>query len=206
MQTKKRLLAAGLAVMVCLGLAACGKDFDAAGYTKSVLDANYHGEYADYAKFRNLSEDEAKAEIEDAMDDQVEAAFLGQGVSDEAKAKYKAAVIDVMKLSKYEVKEAKKGDDGNYTVTVEVEPVNAFSGANSAFEEITATYMADGKDLTNPDVIIDALCEALNQAVAENAYGEKVTMELHVTQDADKVFGIEESEVSELENTMFPGM
>lgn len=192
--------------MVCLGLAACGKDFDAAGYTKSVLDANYHGEYADYAKFRNLSEDEAKAEIEDAMDDQVEAAFLGQGVSDEAKAKYKAAVIDVMKLSKYEVKEAKKGDDGNYTVTVEVEPVNAFSGANSAFEEITATYMADGKDLTNPDVIIDALCEALNQAVAENAYGEKVTMELHVTQDADKVFGIEESEVSELENTMFPGM
>ena len=47
MQTKKRLLAAALAAIACLGLAACGKDFDAAGYTKSVLDANYHGEYAD---------------------------------------------------------------------------------------------------------------------------------------------------------------
>ncbi len=206
MQTKKRLLAAALAAIACLGLAACGKDFDAAGYTKSVLDANYHGEYADYAKFRDLSEKEAKAEIEDAMDAQVEAAFMGQGVSDEAKAKYKAAVIDVMKLSKYEVKEAKKEDDGSYTVTVEVEPVNAFSIANEAFEEITTQYVTDGKDVTNVDVIIDALVEALNKAVTENTYEEKVSMELHVTQDGENVFGIEEAEVSELESTMFPGM
>ena len=138
MQAKKRILSVVLAVMVCLGLAACGKDFDAAGYTKSVLDANYHGEYKDYAKFRNLSEDEAKAEIEDAMDAQVEAAFLGQDVSDEAKAKYREAVMGIMKLSKYEVKEAKKEDDGSYTVIVEIEPVNAFSMANDAFTEITA--------------------------------------------------------------------
>lgn len=206
MQAKKRILAAILAAMVCLGLAACGKDFDAAGYTKSVLDANYHGEYKDYAKFRNLSEDEAKAEIEDAMDAQVEAAFLGQGVSDEAKAKYKTAVMGIMKLSKYEVKEAKKEDDGSYTVTVEVEPVNAFSMANDAFEEIGTQYVNDGKDMSNVDVIVDALVEAIDKAVAENTYGEKVSMELHVTADADNVYGIEESEVTELENTMFPGM
>lgn len=131
---------------------------------------------------------------------------MGQGVSDEAKAKYKAAVIDVMKLSKYEVKEAKKEDDGSYTVTVEVEPVNAFSIANEAFEEITTQYVTDGKDVTNVDVIIDALVEALNKAVTENTYEEKVSMELHVTQDGENVFGIEEAEVSELESTMFPGM
>ncbi len=206
MQAKKRILSVVLAVMVCLGLAACGKDFDAAGYTKSVLDANYHGEYKDYAKFRNLSEDEAKAEIEDAMDAQIEAAFLGQDVSDEAKAKYREAVMGIMKLSKYEVKGAKKDDNGNYTVTIEIEPVNTFSMANDAFTEISTQYVTDGKDMTNVDVIVDALVEAINKVVTENTYGEKVSMELHVTADEDNVYGIEESEVTELENTMFPGM
>ena len=44
MKNMKRGLAAALAVMLCLSLAACkGKDFDAKGYVKSVLDAHYHG-------------------------------------------------------------------------------------------------------------------------------------------------------------------
>ena len=42
MKRMKRVLALGMAVLMCMGLTACGKDFDAAGYTKSVLDANYH--------------------------------------------------------------------------------------------------------------------------------------------------------------------
>ena len=41
MKRMKRVLALGMAVLMCMGLTACGKDFDAAGYTKSVLDANY---------------------------------------------------------------------------------------------------------------------------------------------------------------------
>lgn len=39
MKRMKRVLALGMAVLMCMGLTACGKDFDAAGYTKSVLDA-----------------------------------------------------------------------------------------------------------------------------------------------------------------------
>ena len=63
MKNMKRWLAAALAVMLCLSLAACkGKDFDAKGYVKSVLDAHYHGEYKDYAKYLDISEEEAKAE------------------------------------------------------------------------------------------------------------------------------------------------
>lgn len=45
MKRMKRVLALGMAVLMCMGLTACGKDFDAAGYTKSVLDANYHAQY-----------------------------------------------------------------------------------------------------------------------------------------------------------------
>lgn len=206
MRKAGKYLAAMFAVVMCMGLAACGKDFDAAGYTKSVLDANYHGEYADYAKFRNLSKEKAKAEIEDGMDTQVESAFAGQNVSDKAKAKYKAAVLEIMKLSKYEVKEAKKQEDDSFVVTVEIEPVNAFSIANDAMEEISEKYQKDGKDLKDTNVIIDVLVEALNKGAEENTYGEKISLDIKVTQDSENAYGIEALEVSNLESTMFPGM
>lgn len=32
MKRMKRVLALGMAVLMCMGLTACGKDFDAAGY------------------------------------------------------------------------------------------------------------------------------------------------------------------------------
>lgn len=62
MKRMKRVLALGMAVLMCMGLTACGKDFDAAGYTKSVLDANYHAQYDKYAEYRGISESDAKKE------------------------------------------------------------------------------------------------------------------------------------------------
>ncbi len=206
MKRAGRLMAAAVAVVMCMGLAACGKDFDATGYTKSVLDANYHGEYEDYAKFRDLSEKEAKAEIEDGMDAQVDSAFAGQSISDESKEKYKAAVSGIMKLSKYKVKEAKEQDDGSYIVPVEIEPVDAFSTANNVIEKITKKYSKKGKDLSDPNVLVDILVDALNRGIKKNTYGEAVTVEVKVAQDGEKAYGIGEDEVSALESAMFPGM
>lgn len=75
-------------VMLCLSLAACkGKDFDAKGYVKSVLDAHYHGEYKDYAKYLDISEEEAKADLDKDVDQQIDqevAAIIDLG--DEGKA------------------------------------------------------------------------------------------------------------------------
>lgn len=206
MKRAGRLLAAAIAAVMCIGLAACGKEFDAAGYTKSVLDANYHGEYEDYAKFRDLSEKEAQSEIEESMDAQVESAFAGQTISDESKEKYKAAVTGIMKLSKYKVKEAEKQDDGSYLVKVEIEPVNAFSTANNAIEKITKRYNKKGKDLSDTNVLVDILVDALNKGIEKNTYGEAVTVEVKVAQDSEKAYGIGEDAVSELESAMFPGM
>ena len=91
MRNMKRWLAAALAVMLCLSLAACkGKDFDAKGYVKSVLDAHYHGEYKDYAKYLDISEEEAKADLDKDVDQQIDqevAAIIDLG--DEGKARYK---------------------------------------------------------------------------------------------------------------------
>lgn len=88
MKRMKRVLALGMAVLMCMGLTACGKDFDAAGYTKSVLDANYHAQYDKYAEYRGISESDAKKEVTEGMRTQIESAFSGMDVSDEMMDKY----------------------------------------------------------------------------------------------------------------------
>mgnify|MGYP000570935408 CR=1 FL=1 len=91
------------------------KGLDAKGYVKSVLDAHYHGEYKDYAKYLDISEEEAKADLDKDVDQQIDqevAAIIDLG--DEGKARYKEMLEKVEKLAKYEVKDAKKQDNGNY--------------------------------------------------------------------------------------------
>lgn len=48
--------------MLCAGFSACSKqpDFDAKSYVQSSLDAQYHGEYTDYANLLEISEEDAK--------------------------------------------------------------------------------------------------------------------------------------------------
>ena len=91
-------------------------------------------------------------------------------------------------------------------VLVEIEPVDAFSTANSAIEKLSKKYQDDGKDLSDANVLVDILVEALNKGIEDNTYGEPVTVEVKVTKDQSGAYGIAEDEVSALESTMFPGM
>lgn len=203
MKKMRRLIAAGLAVMMCLGLTACGKDFDAAGYTKSVLDANYHAEYADYAKFRNISEDEAKAEVVDAMDEQITSAFVGMNVTDEDKAKYIEAADKVYALAKYEVGEAEKQDDGSFIVKVTVEASDAFQLSAGYVEELAVEYANEGQDPSDTSVLVAILVESFERGIENNSYSEATTVEVKVTESGDNVYGIDQSEMDALESAMF---
>ena len=194
MKRMKRVLALGMAVLMCMGLTACGKDFDAAGYTKSVLDANYHAQYDKYAEYRGISESDAKKEVTEGMRTQIESAFSGMDVSDET-----------YDLADFTVKDAKKQDDDSYVVTVVIKPSDVFSNSSNYVNDIATEYADQGKDPTQTDVLMDILVESLNRAIEANSYGDETTLEVHVTADKDGAYGIEESEMETLEATMFPG-
>ena len=181
MKRMKRVLALGMAVLMCMGLTACGKDFDAAGYTKSVLDANYHAQYDKYAEYRGISESDAKKEVTEGMRTQIESAFSGMDVSDEMMDKYIEVADKAYDLADFTVK------DANY------------------LNDIATEYADQGKDPTQTDVLMDILVESLNRAIEANSYGDETTLEVHVTADKDGAYGIEESEMETLEATMFPG-
>lgn len=204
MKKVKRWLAAGLAIVMCLGLSACGKDFDAAGYTKAALDANYHGEYKEYAKFRQISEDEAKAEVSDAMAKQINSAFIGMSVEEAKIAEYTDMANKVYALAKYEVKEAKKQDDDSFIVTLSIYPADAFKKSAEYAETVAMEYVDAGKNVMDDNVLVDILMESMTRGIADNAYGEETTFEVHVTPNGDKAYGIEDAEMEALEAAMFP--
>ena len=206
MKNMKRWLAAARAVMLCLSLAACkGKDFDAKGYVKSVLDAHYHGEYKDYAKYLDISEEEAKADLDKDVDQQIDqevAAIIDLG--DEGKARYKEMLEKVEKLAKYEVKDAKKQDNGNYVVTVEVEPSNIYQTLEQNSTSVTEEKVNQGLMPSDPAVFTDILVESIQKSIDGNTYGDATTVEVNVTKDDNGAYGLEESEVQKLADALFP--
>ena len=60
-----------------IAMLACSKqqDFDAKSYVQSSLDAYYHGEYKDYANLLELSEKDAKKEIEEDYNESIQQQF-----------------------------------------------------------------------------------------------------------------------------------
>lgn len=204
MKKVKRWLAAGMAVLMCLGLSACGKDFDAAGYTKAALDANYHGQYKEYAGYRQISEDEAKAEVSDAMATQIGSAFNGMSVEQSQIAQYTDMANKVYNLAKYEVKEAKKQDDDSYIVTLSIYPADAFKKSAEYTQDVAMEFMNAGKEVTQDSVLVEILIESLNRGIADNAYGEEISYEVHVTPNGKNAYGIEDAEMEALEAAMFP--
>ena len=60
-------------LLVSLLVNACTKqpDFDSKSYVQSSLDAYYHGEYKDYANLLEISEKDAKKEIEEDFNENI---------------------------------------------------------------------------------------------------------------------------------------
>ena len=128
----KKVLALMLTFIFVISATACGgaTKFDAEAYVRGVMDANYKQKYDEYAKARGISEKDAKAEIEDTLDEQVDTELSGLEAlgdfTEEEKQEYKDMLVKIDNLAKYEVKEAKEDKDGNFTVTIEVTPSDVY--------------------------------------------------------------------------------
>lgn len=188
-------------------LAACSREeeFDAAGYVKSALDAMYHQEYKEYAKFLDISEEEARADAEEAFQEGIDQEFADfEGITDEGIAQYSELMKKVDGLAKYEVGEAKKNDDGNYVVTVKVEPSDVFQTLESSSAEVSEEKIMQGLDAMDPGVFADVLIESVQKSIDKNTYGEAVTVEVVVAKDDDDVYNLDDSEMEKLGEAMFP--
>ena len=94
--------------MLCVGFSACSKqsDFDAQSYVKYSLDAEYHREYTDYANLMEISEKDAKKQVEEDLNESIRQQFTSSdNITEEEIVAYTEKMAEVKKLAKYKVQD-----------------------------------------------------------------------------------------------------
>ena len=188
-------------------LSACSKqpDFDAKFYVQGSLDAYYHGDYKDYADLLEISEKDAKKEIEEDFNESIQQQFDdSDNITDKGIADYAKKLVEVKKLAKYKVQDEKKDEDGVYTVSVQVEPSNVFQTLQQSSTEVSNEKIKQGLDGNDPEVFAAVLTESVQKSLEKNRYGKAVTVNVSVEKDNSGKYGLSDTEMSKLEAAMFP--
>ena len=81
-------------------------------------------------------------------------------ITEEEIAAYTEKMAEVKKLAKYKVRDEKKDEDGNYTVSVKVEPSDVFQTLQQSSVEVSKEKIAQGMKETDPGVFA-AVTEAV---------------------------------------------
>ena len=206
MKKKKRLIMC-LVGLLCLGcILSCSKqpDFDAKSYVQSSLDAYYHGDYKDYANLLEISEKDAKKEIEEDFNESIQQQFDdSDNITDKGIADYAKELVEVKKLAKYKVQDVKE-EDGVYTVSVQVEPSDVFQTLQQSSAEVSKEKIAQGMKETDPGVFASVLTESVQKSIDKNSYGAPVTVTVKVEKNHSGTYELSETERSKLETAMFP--
>ena len=189
-------------VLAALAAAGCGRPkLKADKAVEARMKAELKGEFDEYAKLLRTDAEEIEAQYNDNVDAMKttfeEAGLVEEGGGDE----FAATVRDLLKTGKYEVKEAKEDDKGNYTVDIMIYPSDVMS---LYFENVMEASMAAGSagDELN---IGDAALQGLKDAIAEQSYGDGEVYQVHINYNEEKKqYEFVEEEFAEMFQNMFP--
>ena len=197
----------GIVMLIIISLTACSspKDFNAKSYVQSSLDAEYHREYTDYANLMEISEEDVKKQVEEDFNESIRQQFASSdNITEEEIAAYTEKMAEVKKLAKYKVQDEKKDEDGNYTVSVKVEPSDVFQTLQQISAEVSKEKIAQGMKETDPGVFASVLTESVQKSIDKNSYGDSVTVTVKVEKNHSGTYELSETERSKLETAMFP--
>lgn len=197
----------GIVMLIIISLTACSspKDFNAKSYVQSSLDAEYHREYTDYANLMEISEEDAKKRVEEDFNESIRQQFASSdNITEEEIAAYTEKMAEVKKLAKYKVQDEKKDEDGNYTVSVKVEPSDVFQTLQQSSAEVSKEKIAQGMKETDSGVFASVLTESVQKSIDKNSYGDPVAVTVKVEKNHFGSYELSETERSKLETAMFP--
>ena len=197
----------GIVMLIIISLTACSspKDFNAKSYVQSSLDAEYHREYTDYANLMEISEEDVKKQVEEDFNESIRQQFASSdNITEEEIAAYTEKMAEVKKLAKYKVQDEKKDEDGNYTISVKVEPSDVFQTLQQSSAEVSKEKIAQGMKETDPGVFASVLTESVQKSIDKNSYGDPVAVTVKVEKNHFGSYELSETERSKLETAMFP--
>lgn len=199
----KSAVAFCMALLLCGTLAGCGSEatFDAKEYVQVCMDAKYKREYANYAELIGVTEEEAKAQLEDEFNESLKAEIQQAGltVTDEQIKQYQEIEADLRKAVSYEVGEAEEDEDGNYSVKVTITALDSY-------QKLTEGVQAKFQEAVDNGTPVDGLAQVFldfeRECVDNGQPIEPVELTVHVTyeeQDGQRIYSISDEDYEAME-------
>lgn len=208
-------LAMMLACVMTVGLlGGCGSSFDAAAYTKALLDNSYKNDSTQFVNTKVGTAEEASQLYEEGIDAQLDALLVGVDVTEDQRNEYREVISDILASAKYTVGEAEKQDDGSFIVTVSCEKMNIFNAAADDFQEqydaqyeawMDAAYSEGGEAPSEEEITdwyLDTLKNCLSTALANATYDDPVDMTIQINL-VDRVYTPDTGDLEDLTNALF---
>ncbi|BDF33261.1 hypothetical protein CE91St62_13260 [Lachnospiraceae bacterium] len=207
----KPLLLALLCIMLAAGSTGCGRDFDASGYVKGVLDLNFQGQTEKALEMIDGSTAESlKAQYKEFID-----TFVANNITNEIDmgdlktSQFAELVSKIFSVMRYSVGEADKTGKKEYEVPVEIRPSDVFIRFQQLLTEDSLKIAQDVKDGvykgTDEEVqqqilsdIINHAYELLDVASSEMEFQDAKTVIVKVKADKRNEYSIDGDDMDNL--------
>jgi len=194
---KKIKIAAVLLAIAALSVnvAGCAARFDAKTYVQGSLDAQFKNEISDnYAKITEGGKDAIQESYDETIGE-LSSLFVSMGCPEDMAEDFKTATGDLLKVCKYTVGDAVKDDDDNYTVPVEIEPIEFLTTEMQTEMQahVMQWTMEQGENATEEAILNETfgyMLTKFQETAANPKYGEPKTIDVHVKKVSDNLYDI----------------
>lgn len=203
-------------MMLMLALAGCGQAKptadDAKAYVQATLDLLCTGDYDHSIDLADVAEGEEEAVREEMFAGVKEELMSTANISDETADVFEEFMFKCFGLAKYEVMDAVETEDGGFDVTVSVEPLKAYAGADEFIDELTfedvgvtaEEFLALTAD-EQQDIVLRALFNFLIGKLDTPTYGDPTEVVLHyeLLDEENNMYGCDEEQGELFATTAF---
>lgn len=169
----------------------------------------YKGEFEEYLKMTKISKEEAQEDYEEGIEATAEQ-FEEVGLSEKLVDQYERFFEELCKNTKYTIKNVEKDKNENFTVDIEIEPIQIFEGVG---EEAVAQLQTEVDELVNAgttptddeinEMLFQILCDALTAKLDHITYAEKQTVTVEVKMTEDRMYEISEEDLLKIDSVMY---
>lgn len=180
--------------------------FDAAEYSRAMLDATYKNQTENYMKLSGLSQKEAEEIFQKNLDATM-AEFQNLELPEELEKNYRSLFENIVKQVKYTIDSSEKTGKKNYAVSITVKPMLLFDDTYEEFQTkakeyakgITDSVMKGAKMPTDEEIqnqVYQIYYEILQEELNAGAlYGKPQKLVIHVNDVGNHTYEIEEKDI-----------
>lgn len=189
-KVKALSLCIALTLVTFFSLTACGSQavFDAAGYTKSCLDAAIKADFGAYVQNTGITLEEAQNDFQETLEFDLSEMMGDLEMSAEMKDSYCDLLARIYANCRYEVGAATKNGDDSFTVPVTTQKMIVFKGCAEAAEKKLMTYVATAdktpSDTQITEKYLNDLLNILSKNLEKAEFEEAQTISVNVVKSS----------------------